>query len=145
MHKESLRQDFDTMDTYEHADSPDTKSCTNIKEEQASSDELLVEKESSKKRRYRASIACTSCRDRRIRVCPLHCTQVRLLTDVQCVVPAGRRVCTQCERSSTSCIIKDDDERRRSICQSLTSTMTHRIQTHLTCVCLLARRQNSTA
>lgn len=31
------------------------------------------------------------------------------------MVPSGQRMCTQCERSNTSCIIKDDDERRRLI------------------------------
>ncbi|RDW77744.1 Zn2 DNA-binding protein-1 [Coleophoma cylindrospora] len=47
--------------------------------------------------RHRASIACASCRDRRIR----------------CVVPPGERDCTQCKRSKTECIIRNDDERRR--------------------------------
>lgn len=47
--------------------------------------------------RHRASVACASCRDRRIR----------------CVVPKGEIECTQCKRTDTECIIKNDDERRR--------------------------------
>lgn len=47
--------------------------------------------------RHRASIACVSCRDRRIR----------------CVVPKGGSGCIQCKRSGTECVIKMDDERRR--------------------------------
>lgn len=47
--------------------------------------------------RHRASVACASCRDRRIR----------------CVVPKGAIECTQCKRTGTECIIKNDDERRR--------------------------------
>lgn len=49
--------------------------------------------------RHRASIACASCRERRIR----------------CVVPDGSTECTQCKRSGTECIIKNDDERRRYV------------------------------
>ena len=47
--------------------------------------------------RHRASVACYSCRDRRIR----------------CVVPKGALECMQCKRSGTECVIKMDDERRR--------------------------------
>jgi hypothetical protein len=47
--------------------------------------------------RHRASVACASCRDRRIR----------------CVVPQGQAECNQCRRTGTECIIKNDDERRR--------------------------------
>lgn len=47
--------------------------------------------------RHRASVACASCRDRRIR----------------CVVPQGQAECNQCRRAGTECIIKNDDERRR--------------------------------
>jgi len=54
-------------------------------------------KEKSSKPRHRASVACASCRDRRIR----------------CVVPAGDKECTQCKRSGVECVIKNDDERRR--------------------------------
>jgi hypothetical protein len=56
-----------------------------------------VSKEKSSKPRHRASVACASCRDRRIR----------------CVVPAGDKECTQCKRSGVECVIKNDDERRR--------------------------------
>jgi hypothetical protein len=54
-------------------------------------------KEKSSKPRHRASVACASCRDRRIR----------------CVVPPGDKECTQCKRSGVDCVIKNDDERRR--------------------------------
>lgn len=47
--------------------------------------------------RHRASVACASCRERRIR----------------CVVPQGQAECSQCRRAGTECIIKNDDERRR--------------------------------
>lgn len=68
--------------------------------------------------RHRASIACASCRDRRIRVSTesqYRNTVHRELRSwpLQCVVPPGERDCTQCKRSKTECIIKNDDERRR--------------------------------
>jgi hypothetical protein len=47
--------------------------------------------------RHRASVACASCRDRRIR----------------CVVPQGQAKCNQCRRTGIDCVIKNDDERRR--------------------------------
>jgi hypothetical protein len=47
--------------------------------------------------RHRASVACASCRDRRIR----------------CVVPKNQNECTACAKSGAECIIKNDDERRR--------------------------------
>lgn len=49
--------------------------------------------------RHRASIACASCRERRIR----------------CVVPEGSTECNQCKRSGAECIIRNDDERRRYV------------------------------
>ena len=42
------------------------------------------------KSRHRASVACATCRERRIR----------------CVVPPGDNECSQCKRSGTECIIK---------------------------------------
>lgn len=65
--------------------------------------------------RHRASVACASCRDRRIRVCCWSREVVGYshLTRVQCVVPAGESECTQCKRSGIECIIRNDDERRR--------------------------------
>ena len=66
--------------------------------------------------RHRASIACVSCRDRRIRVSlKLLVLGWTLVDDVQCVVLAGERDCTQCKRSKTECIIRNDDERRRLV------------------------------
>lgn len=47
--------------------------------------------------RHRASVACASCRDRRIR----------------CVVPKNQNECVACAKSGAECIIKNDDERRR--------------------------------
>ncbi|KAI0389118.1 fungal-specific transcription factor domain-containing protein [Xylariaceae sp. FL0594] len=61
--------------------------------------------------RHRASIACFSCRDRRIR----------------CVVPKGGSGCTQCKRSGTECVIKMDDERRRPISKVYVSSLSARI------------------
>ncbi|KAI1127442.1 fungal-specific transcription factor domain-containing protein [Nemania abortiva] len=61
--------------------------------------------------RHRASIACYSCRDRRIR----------------CVVPKGGSGCIQCKRSGTECVIKMDDERRRPISKAYVSSLSARI------------------
>ncbi|KAI1184101.1 fungal-specific transcription factor domain-containing protein [Nemania serpens] len=61
--------------------------------------------------RHRASIACVSCRDRRIR----------------CVVPKGGSGCIQCKRSGTECVIKMDDERRRPISKAYVSSLSARI------------------
>ncbi|KAI0512942.1 fungal-specific transcription factor domain-containing protein [Xylaria bambusicola] len=61
--------------------------------------------------RHRASVACYSCRDRRIR----------------CVVPKGASECTQCKRSGTECVIRMDDERRRPISKAYVSSLSARI------------------
>ncbi|KAH6623429.1 fungal-specific transcription factor domain-containing protein [Chaetomium tenue] len=61
--------------------------------------------------RHRASIACASCRERRIR----------------CVVGEGESECTQCRRTGAACIIKDDDERRRPISKAYMSSLSNRI------------------
>ncbi|KAI6781280.1 putative transcriptional regulatory protein -like protein [Emericellopsis cladophorae] len=61
--------------------------------------------------RHRASVACASCRDRRIR----------------CVVPSGQAECNQCRRAGTECIIKNDDERRRPISKAYMSSLSDRI------------------
>lgn len=61
--------------------------------------------------RHRASVACASCRERRIR----------------CVVPEGHAECTQCSRTGTTCIIKNDDERRRPISKAYMSSLSSRI------------------
>ncbi|KAK0649051.1 fungal-specific transcription factor domain-containing protein [Cercophora newfieldiana] len=61
--------------------------------------------------RHRASVACASCRERRIR----------------CVVPEGQTECTQCGRAGISCIIKNDDERRRPISKAYMSSLSNRI------------------
>ncbi|KAF2430447.1 hypothetical protein EJ08DRAFT_243853 [Tothia fuscella] len=63
------------------------------------------------KSRHRASVACASCRDRRIR----------------CVVPAGDAECTQCRRSGIECVIKNDDERRRPISRAYMCSLTERV------------------
>ncbi|KAK4154007.1 hypothetical protein C8A00DRAFT_43183 [Chaetomidium leptoderma] len=61
--------------------------------------------------RHRASIACASCRERRIR----------------CVVSEGESECAQCRRTGATCIIKDDDERRRPISKAYMSSLSSRI------------------
>lgn len=66
----SARMESDEMEAHKEVDEMNNKMPTNIKEEQISSDESRT-KAGSKKRRHRASVACTSCRDRRIRVSPL--------------------------------------------------------------------------
>ncbi|KAH3920552.1 hypothetical protein HBI56_071570 [Parastagonospora nodorum] len=68
-------------------------------------------KEKSSKPRHRASVACASCRDRRIR----------------CVVPPGDKECTQCKRSGVDCVIKNDDERRRPISRAYMCSLTERV------------------
>ncbi|KAF6823654.1 fungal specific transcription factor [Colletotrichum plurivorum] len=61
--------------------------------------------------RHRASVACASCRDRRIR----------------CVVPKGDSECVQCKKAGNECIIKNDDERRRPISKAYMSSLSDRI------------------
>ncbi|EME41414.1 hypothetical protein DOTSEDRAFT_176530 [Dothistroma septosporum NZE10] len=63
------------------------------------------------KSRHRASIACATCRERRIR----------------CVVPPGANQCAQCQRTNTRCVIKNDDERRRPISRAYMTTLTERV------------------
>src|ERR1700744_3118429 len=63
------------------------------------------------KSRHRASVACATCRERRIR----------------CVVPQGETECVQCRRAGTECIIKNDDERRRPIARAYMSSLTDRV------------------
>lgn len=65
--------------------------------EHASSPAPSSRSSSKQQIRHRASIACASCRERRIR----------------CVVGEGESECAQCRRTGATCIIKDDDERRR--------------------------------
>ncbi|PVH68817.1 hypothetical protein DL98DRAFT_474418 [Cadophora sp. DSE1049] len=83
--------------------------------EQQSAANANANANATKPTRHRASIACASCRDRRIR----------------CVVPPGERDCTQCKRSNTECIIKNDDERRRQVClpvsKAYMSALTNRV------------------
>ncbi|KAH7034287.1 fungal-specific transcription factor domain-containing protein [Macrophomina phaseolina] len=66
----------------------------------------------SKRPRHRASIACASCRDRRIR----------------CVVRPGESECLNCKRTGAECIIRNDDERRnRPISRAYVASLTDRI------------------
>lgn len=77
---------------------PQSEAGTDIAHQENVSPRNQPSRQSSKSQvRHRASVACASCRDRRIR----------------CVVPKGERECTQCKRTGTECIIKNDDERRR--------------------------------
>ncbi|KAI1291546.1 fungal-specific transcription factor domain-containing protein [Xylaria venustula] len=71
-----------------------------------------IRRSSKQNIRHRASVACYSCRDRRIR----------------CVVPKGASACTQCKRSGTECVIKMDDERRRPISKAYVSSLSARIE-----------------
>ncbi|KAI0976924.1 fungal-specific transcription factor domain-containing protein [Xylaria arbuscula] len=71
-----------------------------------------IKRNSKQSIRHRASVACYSCRDRRIR----------------CVVPKGASACTQCKRSGTDCVIKMDDERRRPISKAYVSSLSARIE-----------------
>ncbi|UJO20377.1 Nitrogen assimilation transcription factor nirA [Fulvia fulva] len=79
----------------------------------AAAPDITPEAGSSKrqKSRHRASTACATCRERRIR----------------CVVPPGENQCVQCQRTSTHCIIKNDDERRRPISRAYMTTLTERV------------------
>ncbi|KAF2755407.1 hypothetical protein EJ05DRAFT_100313 [Pseudovirgaria hyperparasitica] len=63
------------------------------------------------KSRHRASVACVTCRDRRIR----------------CVVPSDDTRCVQCSKTGVQCIIKNDDERRRPISRAYMSSLLDRI------------------
>ncbi|OJD40763.1 nitrogen assimilation transcription factor nit-4 [Diplodia corticola] len=66
---------------------------------------------STKRPRHRASIACASCRDRRIR----------------CVVRPGETECFNCRRTGAECIIRNDDERRKPISRAYVASLTERI------------------
>ncbi|KAK7534550.1 fungal-specific transcription factor domain-containing protein [Phyllosticta citricarpa] len=65
----------------------------------------------AQKARHRASIACASCRDRRIR----------------CVINPGEKECVNCKRTGATCIIKNDDERRKPISRAYVASLTDRI------------------
>ncbi|KAI3319405.1 fungal-specific transcription factor domain-containing protein [Xylariaceae sp. AK1471] len=83
-----------------------------ISNQENASQRASASRQSSKRHiRHRASIACFSCRDRRIR----------------CVVPKGGSGCTQCKRTGTECVIKMDDERRRPISKAYVSSLSARI------------------
>ncbi|KAF1846269.1 uncharacterized protein K460DRAFT_339333 [Cucurbitaria berberidis CBS 394.84] len=94
----------------EQTDSSDVKSASDSKQEKIPSEKGSA-KEKSSKPRHRASVACASCRDRRIR----------------CVVPPGEKDCTQCKRSGVDCVIKNDDERRRPISRAYMCSLTERV------------------
>ncbi|KAK8251139.1 fungal-specific transcription factor domain-containing protein [Phyllosticta capitalensis] len=65
----------------------------------------------AQKARHRASIACASCRDRRIR----------------CVINPGEKECVNCKRTGAACVIKNDDERRKPISRAYVASLTDRI------------------
>ncbi|KAF2032804.1 hypothetical protein EK21DRAFT_60071 [Setomelanomma holmii] len=91
-------------------DTQDSKQSASGSHEQPSSEKPST-KEKASKPRHRASVACASCRDRRIR----------------CVVPPGGKECTQCKRSGVECVIKNDDERRRPISRAYMCSLTDRV------------------
>ncbi|KAI0535781.1 fungal-specific transcription factor domain-containing protein [Xylaria digitata] len=82
-----------------------------LNQENVSQNTNTLRRNSKQHIRHRASVACYSCRDRRIR----------------CVVPKGASECTQCKRSGTECVIKMDDERRRPISKAYVSSLSARI------------------
>ncbi|KAI0121201.1 fungal-specific transcription factor domain-containing protein [Xylariales sp. AK1849] len=87
-------------------------SPTDISNQENVSARSTVSRQSTKQQvRHRASVACASCRDRRIR----------------CVVPKGEMECTQCKRAGAECVIKNDDERRRPISKAYMSSLSDRI------------------
>ncbi|KAJ4364079.1 hypothetical protein N0V83_009534 [Neocucurbitaria cava] len=94
----------------DQTDTIDVKSASDSKQEQNTSEKTSA-KDKSSKPRHRASVACASCRDRRIR----------------CVVPPGDKECTQCKRSGVDCVIKNDDERRRPISRAYMCSLTERV------------------
>lgn len=66
------------------------------------------------KPRHRASVACTSCREKRTR----------------CVILAGESECTQCKSNGRTCVVNNDDERRKPSSKAYMTSLTDRI-THL--------------
>ncbi|KAF2875894.1 hypothetical protein BDV95DRAFT_591316 [Massariosphaeria phaeospora] len=98
----------DTSDGKQQLEAQEVKSVGKIKGQDK--DHVQTARKPQRKR-YRASVACATCRDRRIR----------------CVVPQGEKECTQCKRSGVKCIIKNDDERRRPISRAYMCSLTDRI------------------
>ncbi|KAF1935429.1 hypothetical protein EJ02DRAFT_507073 [Clathrospora elynae] len=94
----------------QQTDSQESRSVSDSKKEQSTSEKIST-KGKSLKPRHRASVACASCRDRRIR----------------CVVPPGQKECTQCKRSVVECVIKNDDERRKPISRAYMCSLTDRV------------------
>lgn len=110
------------------------------KKEDASTLDKPAAKEKSAKPRHRASVACASCRDRRIRVRQTTRTQYKLLIVLQCVVPPGQKECTQCKRSGVECVIKNDDERRRSVTKNVCCAQTDGGQANIQSLHVLTHR-----
>ncbi|KAH7000004.1 fungal-specific transcription factor domain-containing protein [Ilyonectria destructans] len=90
---------------------PATASAEVANQENVSPKDQAGQKPSKQQVRHRASVACASCRDRRIR----------------CVVPKNHTICTACQRTGADCIIKNDDERRRPISKAYMSSLSDRI------------------
>lgn len=67
--------------------------------------------EKKEKPRHRASVACTSCREKRTR----------------CVIPPGDTICTQCISNGRECVINHDDERRKPSSKAYMTSLTERI------------------
>ncbi|KAL4868297.1 fungal-specific transcription factor domain-containing protein, partial [Aspergillus spectabilis] len=68
--------------------------------------------DTSSKPRHRASVACTSCRERRTR----------------CVVPTGQTSCTQCQEAGQQCVIKNDDQRRKPVSKAYVSQLEEQLE-----------------
>ncbi|KPI41135.1 putative transcriptional regulatory protein [Cyphellophora attinorum] len=67
--------------------------------------------EKREKPRHRASVACTSCREKRTR----------------CVIPPGEEACTQCKLNNRECVVNHDDERRKPSSKAYMTSLTERI------------------
>ncbi len=78
------------------------------------------------KKRFRASIACAGCRACRTKVSTLghsvgtSCIRIHRMSRhtianrrPQCIVGEGQTACDRCIRSGKTCVIRDDDERKR--------------------------------
>ncbi|CAI6334841.1 unnamed protein product [Periconia digitata] len=108
MTTEKMPTDAQTKTKKQQPESTEAKSGAETGTDQSSN---TSQPQKPQKSRHRASVACASCRDRRIR----------------CVVPSGEKECTQCKRSGVECIIKNDDERRRPISRAYMCSLTDRV------------------
>ncbi|KAH6657148.1 hypothetical protein BKA67DRAFT_532373 [Truncatella angustata] len=81
-------------------------------QENASIHPSSSERPEKRQSRHRASIACASCRGKRVR----------------CVVLKGKLECNQCIKSGYKCVIRNDDERKRPISKVYVASLCERIK-----------------